>query len=162
APQPHSKRRSKPFPGSKPILTTDPDDRTLDQPFFRLLSGEVAFDGVQFLLKPSRPKNPQTVAAIAIVGGKGCTFTNCTFTLAAEDESRAAAVLVSDPDREMAMDGTSRPTPDVKFDRCVIRGKGRGVWTTTSRPVKVDVGHSLTAIDGPLFLAEPAGKLGTS
>ena len=101
------------------------------------MSGEVTFDGVQFFLKPSRPKNPQTVAAIAIVGGKGCTFTNCIFTLAEEDESRAVAVLVSDPDKVMAMDGTNRPTPDVKFDRCVIRGKGRGVWVPVSRAVKV-------------------------
>jgi predicted Ser/Thr protein kinase len=147
----------KPFPGSKPILTAT-GDQVLDQTLFRLLGGEVTFDGLQFLLKPSRPRNPQTVAAVTVVGGKACTFTNCVFTLAEEDEAKAAVVLVADPDKVMAMDGAVRPTPDLKFDRCVIRGKGRGVWVPVSRAVKVEASQTLTAVEGPLFLAEPAGK----
>ena len=101
----------KPFSGSKPILTGDADGTKLDQTLFRLLSGEVSFEGVQFLLKPSRPRNPQTGAAVAVVGGKTCSFTNCVFTLAEEDEAKAAG-LVSDPDKVIAMD-TRQPTPDV-------------------------------------------------
>jgi hypothetical protein len=148
----------KPFNGTKPILTCDAEGARLDQTLFRLLGGEVAFEGLQFFLKPSRPRNPQTVAAVAVVGGKGCTFTNCVFTLLEEDESRAAAVLVSDPSTFMAMDAQNRPTPDVKFERCVIRGKGRGVWVPVSRAVRVELSHSLSAIDGPLFLGESGGK----
>jgi hypothetical protein len=147
----------KPFPGEKPVLTPRGDE-VLDQTLFRLLGGEVTFDGLQFLLKPSRPRNAQTVAAVAVVGGKACTFTNCVFTLAEEDEGKAAVVVVADPEKVMAMDGAVRPTPDVKFERCVIRGKGRGVWVPVSRAVRVDANQTLSAIDGPLFLAEPTGK----
>ncbi len=146
----------KPFPGSKPILTSA-GGPALDQTLFRLMSGEVAFEGLQFLLKPSRPRD-QIVAAVSIIGGKVCAFTNCVITLAEEDDSKAAAVLVADPSKVMAMDGALRPTPDVKFEKCLIRGKGRGVWVPVSRAVKIEAGHTLTAIDGPLFLAEPAGK----
>src|SRR5207249_7911137 len=70
----------RPFPGSKPVLAA-PGDQALDQSLFRLLGGEVVFDGVQFLLKPSRPKSPQKVAAVTAVSGKACTFSNCVFTL---------------------------------------------------------------------------------
>ena len=96
----------------------------LDQSLFRLLSGEVEFDGLQFLLKPSRPRNRQEVAALTVIGGKGCTFKNCVFTLQEEDESKAAAVLIADPDKFMVMDTKERPAPETKFEKCVIRGKG--------------------------------------
>jgi len=149
----------KPFPGSKPILTAPGNDK-LDQTIFRVLGGEVEFDEVQFLLKPSNPKKLQTVAAVSMVGGRGCTFRNCLFTLLEEDEAKATAVLVADPTTFMATDVKDRPVPEVKFERCVIRGKGRGVWMPVSRAVKVDVGQSLTALDGPFFFAEPGGKQG--
>lgn len=152
----------KPFDGSKPILTPDPTGLALDQTLFRLLSGEVEFDGVQFLLKPSRPRNLQTVAAVKVVGGKGCTFTNCVFTLLEEDEAKSAAVLISDPDTIMVMEAPTRMTPEVKFDRCIIRGKGRGVWVPVSRAVRVEVSHSLSAIDGPFYLGEAAGETNSS
>jgi tRNA A-37 threonylcarbamoyl transferase component Bud32 len=148
----------KPFPDTKPVLAAQ-GGQVLDQTLFRLLNGEVTFDGIQFLLKPSRPRSAQKVAAVAVIGGKACTFTNCVFTLAEEDDSKAAVVVVDDPDKVMAMDGAARPTPDVKFERCVIRGRGRGVWVPVSRAVRVDASHTLTAIDGPLFLAEPGGKM---
>ena len=51
-----------------------------------------------------------------------------------------------------------RPTPDVKFDRCLLRGKGRGIWVPISRAVRVEVNHSLLAIDGPLLPRASGGK----
>jgi hypothetical protein len=41
----------------------------------------------------------------------------------------------------------------------VIRGKGRGLLVDASRPARVDLEQSLTALDGPLFLARPGGKV---
>jgi hypothetical protein len=58
----------------------------------------------------------------------------------------------------MMMDAANRPVPEVKFENCVIRGKGRGVWVKVSRPVRVEVRHSLAALDGALYLAEGSGK----
>src|SRR4029079_12010207 len=46
-----------------------------------------------------------------------------------------------------------------KFEKCVIRGKGRGVWVDASRVVRVDLVECLTAIDGPVFFAKPGGML---
>ena len=146
----------KPDRGFAPILAA-PGDERLDQTLFRLINGEVVFERVQFLLKPSRPRD-QTVAAVALVGGKGCSFRDCVFTLAEEDDSKAAAVLVADPSKIMAMENPNRPPPLVRFERCVIRGRGRGVWVPVSRAIELEVSHTLTAIDGPLFFAEPAGK----
>jgi serine/threonine protein kinase len=157
----------RPFPGCKPILTTPlapkPGENiplSLEQSLFRLMSGEVTFEGIQFLLKPSASRNPFKVSAVSIVGGKGCTFNDCVFTLAEEDDQIATVVKVADPEKNMmAMaEGTSRPVPEIKLNHCLIRGKGRGVWIEVSRAVKVDLTQSLTAIDGPLILTEPAGK----
>jgi len=143
--------------GYVPILAAPGNDK-LDQTLFRLVNGEVAFEGIQFLLKPVRPKKAQIVSAVTIIGGKACSFRDCVFTLAEEEDSPAMAVQIADPDKVMAMEPGNRPEPIVKFERCVLRGKGRGVWSPVSRAVKVDIDQSLTAIDGPIFLAEPGGK----
>ena len=150
----------RPSDGSTPVLTPDPEWGKLDQSLFRLIGGEVEFNGVQFLLQPSKPRSPQAVSAVTVAGGKGCAFTRCVFTLLEEDDAKAAAVLITDPATFMVMDGATRQTPEVKFDRCVLRGRGRGVWAPASRTVKVDMNQSLTALDGPLFLAQSAGTPG--
>jgi serine/threonine protein kinase len=148
----------KPAPGFKPILTAFLKNAKLDQPLFQLTGGAVSFEGLHFLLKATVPNG--TVTAVAVVGGKGCTFTDCSFTLAEEDGSKAAAVVqVRDPERIMAMaEGGARPVPEISFKNCVIRGKGRGVWVEDGRTVRVDMQQSLSAVNGPLFLAEPGVK----
>lgn len=149
----------KPAPGYKPILTAPANGLILDQPLFKLMSGEVTFEGIQFLLKPSLRRNPFKVSAVKVVGGKSCTFTDCLFTLEEEDDRIASVVWVTDPEQIMAMaEGATRPVPEITFNQCVIRGKGRGVWVDVSRPVKLELSQTLAAIDGPLFLAEPGGK----
>jgi serine/threonine protein kinase len=147
----------RPDPGSRPVLTVD-NDPDRDQTLFKLKGGEVTFDGVHFLLKPNRPKDGQLVAAVAVIGGKACTFRNCVFTLLEEDDSQVAAVHLPDIDKVMAMDQTARPVPKLRFANCVIRGKGRGVWVPVSRPFDLEVTNSLTAIDGPLLLTRAGGK----
>lgn len=149
----------KPYPGHQPVLTAAGDEK-LNQALFIVSAGSVRFEDLHFVLKPSRPRKPQRVAAAQLAeGAEACSFVGCTFTLAEEDEGRAAAVLIDDPDNEMMMTGTPRTTPRVRFERCVLRGKGRGVWLPVSRPVELEVHQSLTALDGPVYLAEPGGKL---
>ncbi len=147
----------RPAPGSKPVLTVSGDDDR-DQTLFKMKAGEVTFDGVHFLLKPNRPKNGQTVAAVALIGGKSCTFKNCVFTLAEEDESRVAAVHLPDTEKVMAMDPAARPVPKVVFDHCLIRGRGRAVWVEVTRPLHLEMTDSLAALDGPVLLTEAGGK----
>jgi hypothetical protein len=148
-----------PHPGSRPVLTaSQAADAALNQTLFLVKSGAVVFKGLQFRLKPSRPRDPQRVAAAQLLGAESCTFEGCAFTLAEEDEGKVAAVLVDDPDKVMMADAAHRPTPKVRFEHCVLRGKGRAVWVPVSRPVEVDVAQSLVALDGPVYAAEAKGK----
>jgi hypothetical protein len=151
----------KPFEGCKPVLTVPAvgNDLKIDQSLFRLTSGEVAFVGLQFRLKPPLLRSKFKVAAVSIVGGKGCSFTDCVFTLAEEDEKVAAVVSIENPGKLMAMSEVAgRAVPEVIFKHCIIRGKGRGIWIEDSSPARLEVSQSLTAIDGPLLLVEPAAK----
>lgn len=146
--------------GSAPVFVVNPDDDS-DQTMFKLVKGEVAFEGIHFRLKPNLPKAEQTVAAVSVLNGRGCTFRNCLFTLAEEDDAKVAAVLLPNVDKEAAMMApANRPRPTVTFDHCLIRGKGRGVWVAASRPLNLAVTDTLTAIDGPLLLTEAGGKGG--
>lgn len=148
----------RPEKGSRPVLVVQGDtDR--DQTLFKLKAGEVTFEGLHFRLKPNLPKNGQTVAAVGVTGGKSCTFKNCAFTLAEDDDSRAAVVHLPDIDKVMAMDPALRPVPKIAFANCLVRGKGRAVWSEVSRPFSFDMTDSLTALDGPVLYAEAGGKV---
>lgn len=145
--------------GFSPVFTVNPDAEA-DQTMFRLVRGEVTFEGVHFRLKPDVPKNGQRAVAVGVVNGRACTFRNCLFTLAEEDDAPAAAVHLPNIDADAAMMApANRSRPTVTFDRCVIRGRGRGVWVAASRPLNLVVTDSLTAIDGPVLLTEAGGKM---
>jgi hypothetical protein len=152
----------KPYPGCQPILTVpgakDPTSRDLDQTLFLIHSGSARFEGLQFLLKPSQPKDPQRVAAVQLIGAESCSFADCIFTLAEEDDAKATVAHVLDPKQVMVMTGSNPATAKLKFERCLIRGKGRGIWLPVNRTVEIDVTQSITALNGPVFFAEPDGK----
>jgi hypothetical protein len=148
----------RPDDGARPVLVVQGGDER-DQTLFKLKAGEVTFEGLHFKL---RPRNGQAAAAVAVIGGKGCTFRNCAFTLAEEDDSKAAAVHLPDVEKVMAMDPATRPVPKVTFDHCLVRGRGRAVWVEVSRPLTLDVADTLTALDGPVLLAEAGGKANAS
>jgi serine/threonine protein kinase len=149
----------RPEEGSLPVLVSEADDDR-DQTLFKLKSGEVAFENLHFVLRANRPKDGQLVAAVAVIGGKACRFVGCTFTLAEEDESKVAVVHLPDIDKVMAMDSGTRPVPKVTFEKCVLRGRGRGIWSEVSRPASASFADSLTALDGPVLLSEGGGKPG--
>jgi serine/threonine protein kinase len=152
----------KPYPGCQPILTVpgakDPTSRDLDQTLFLIHSGSARFEGLQFLLKPSQPKDPQRVAAVQLIGAESCSFVDCVFTLAEEDDAKATVAHVLDPKQVMVMAGGNPSTAKMKFERCLIRGRGRGIWLPVNRTVEIDLTQSITALNGPVFFAEPDGK----
>jgi hypothetical protein len=148
----------KPDDNSHPILVIE-GDKDPDQTLFKLKAGEVTFEGLHFRLKPNLPRNAQIIAAVSIIGGKGCTFRNCVFTLAGEDDSHAAVVYMPDPEKFTMMDPASRASvPKIVFDNCLIRGRGRAVWVEVSRPVSLDVRNTITALDGPVVFTRAEGK----
>lgn len=142
----------------QPVLVIQADNDR-DQSLFKLKAGEVTFERLHFRLKPNRPRDEQTVAAVSIIGGKSCTFNHCIFTFLGEEYSPAAAVHLPDADKIMAMDAPARPVPRVAFHNCLLRGKGRAVWIDyVSRPVEVALNNTLTALDDALFYAQAGGK----
>ncbi|QJW94892.1 serine/threonine-protein kinase [Frigoriglobus tundricola] len=147
----------RPYPGCQPVLTVHKDSE-LDQTLFKLLGGEVTFENVHFRLAPDQPKERQTVTAVALLGGKGCAFNSCVFTLAEEDEAKVAAVHLPDVEKAMVMKADTRVVPKVTFTNCLVRGRGRGVWVGASRPVTLEMTNTLTALDGPVFFAEAGGE----
>jgi predicted Ser/Thr protein kinase len=149
----------KPYPKTKPILTIDPANRSLDQYLFQLRSGEVEFVELHFLIKPSLPQNNmQSAAALSLLHGRGCTFDRCTFTLIEDGDARAAVVHLSDPDKIMALDGMPRPTPTLRFQNCFVRGKGRGVWITGGRTLLCEWNNSLLALHGSVAVTEASHR----
>jgi hypothetical protein len=143
--------------GYRPIFVIDADAQP-DQTIFKLLGGEVTFENIHFHLRPGQPKGGQTVAAVALLGGKSCTFNNCVFTLAEDDDSKVAAVHLPDIARVMVMKPETRQAPEVVFNGCLIRGRGRAVWAQTSRPVNLKMTNTLTAVNGPVLLTEAGDK----
>jgi serine/threonine protein kinase len=149
----------KPYPKSKPVLTMDAGNRSLDQFLFQLRGGEVEFVELQFLLRPSLPQNSlQTTAALSLLHGRGCTFDRCVFTLLEEGEAKAAVVHAGDPDKIMALEGMPRPTPTVRFLNCLIRGKGRCLWVTGGRGLQCEWTNSLFALQGAIYCAEGTSR----
>ena len=147
----------RPSPGRKPVLTATDTNRDLDATLFRLMDGEATFENLQFQIK-AKSRDHRSQAVVTLVSAKGCVFRGCVFTLD-EDESKAAAAVLADAEREMRMDpGTPRPTPKLRFENCLVRGKGRGLWVPVSRPFELDVSNTVTATEGEFVLSEPAGK----
>jgi hypothetical protein len=138
----------------KPVVLAAAASDFVDGVLFKLMAGEVTFEGIEFRLKPA--PGQETVTAARVVGAKGCAFRDCVFTL--EDE-KAAAVVVAGPDGVMRMDqAMARPGPKVVFENCLVRGRGCGVSVPVSRAFELDLTNSLTALDGPVVSVKGAAK----
>jgi hypothetical protein len=147
----------KPDKDYKPVLTPRMVNLR-DLSLFRVLEGQVTFEGVQFLLKPGTDQDK--LAAVTLVAGRGCTFRRCVFTLEESDDRLVAVVSLTDPDVEMKMNPAvgQRFPPKLTFENCLIRGRGRGVWVPMSRPFELDMKQCITAIGGPVVGVRAAGR----
>jgi hypothetical protein len=102
---------------------------------------------------------------VAVAGGGACTFHDCTVTLEEIEGVTLAAVLLPDTDPIPRAGGGRQPTggpPRIKFDTCVVRGKGDLLAARAGRRFELDVDNTLAALDGSLAVTygaarEPAG-----
>ena len=94
----------RPAEGCKPILTA-PSSALLDQSLFKLISGEVTFDGIQFLLENSLPKNRFEIAALTILGGKDDVNSRTVSSLLPKRTNRLQRLVVRIADPDKAHDG---------------------------------------------------------
>jgi Protein kinase domain len=143
------------FDGYSPLL--EPTDETVRRPdasLFPLVDGELTFVGLQIHLK-GRP------AVVTMAGGTVCTFRNCAILLDEKDDESIAAVLLTEPTREMKMTPTGDPgVPRVRFENTVVQGRGRAVALRAPRAFEWTAENAVFALDGALLFAEAATRDG--
>ena len=112
--------------------------------------GRLVLDGLQFRLPADRPP------AIAVLPGGGhFELRNAVVTF--EDGEDLSAVVLDDPKNQMMMGTDPRmPIPKVVVENTLLRGKGRLLGVTVSRPFELDVKNTLAALDGTLIDIDPA------
>ena len=127
----------------------------VDGVLFKLMAGEVTFEGIEFRLRPAAGQD--TVTAARVVGAKACVFRDCVFTL--DDEAKASAVTVAGPEGVMRMDqAMGRTGPRVVFENCLVRGRGTAASVPVSRAFELDMTNCITALEGPVLSVKGAGK----
>jgi len=133
------------------------DVEEYDRSLFRIREGRVTFENLHFDLKPGPSQNQ--LAAVSLVAGRECEFRNCTFTLNETDGKPTSAIALVDSGKEMKMDGPAmNAPPKIEFDGCLIRGRGRGVSLSSSRPFALEMTNTITALNGPVIFANNAGR----
>jgi hypothetical protein len=140
----------KPQPGYHPILTLGPT-RELEAALFRLHDGQLRLEQLEFQLRPGQAGfRAQTL--VTIVGTGQCTFKECAATLDGTDGVTLSVVTLADPNTAMRSEPrASRPTPDVRFQDCFVRGQGDLVAVRASRPFRLDVENALVVLTGSLL-----------
>lgn len=143
------------FDGYFPLL--EPTDETVRRPdasLFPLVDGELTFVGLQIHLK-GRP------AIVTMAGGTICTFRNCAILLDEKDDESIAAVLLTEPTREMKMTTSGDPgMPRIRFENVLVHGRGRVVALRSPRAFEWTIDNAAFALDGPLLFADAATRDG--
>jgi hypothetical protein len=141
-------------PDYRPVLEPDAAPAFGDPPLFAADDGEFTF--VRVGLRTAG----RVAALVRASGGATCAFRDCVLTLDDGPEP-AAAVVLPNPAGEMRMGAADRPAgPQVTFDRCLVRGRGRAVWGQGPRPFGLAVTDSAAVLDGPFLSLDPGGSAG--
>jgi predicted Ser/Thr protein kinase len=143
------------FPRYRPVLTLAPAAEP-DAALFRLLDGELRFDGLEFALRPGRTEY-KSQAVVAIAGGGSCTFHDCAITLEEIESVTLAGVSLPDTNSAPSMTGGKMP-PRVRFENCFIRGKGDLLAARGGRRFELDLDGTLAGLDGSLVVATGAAR----
>jgi serine/threonine protein kinase len=140
--------------GFRPILVPDPSSRLPDASLFELVEGELAFDGLDFQLTGRRDAaDSRLLACVRLAGGAGCGFRRCVVTLDEGDDKSAVVVLAGPESEMMRMAGGAAP-PRMKFEDCLIRGTGRGIWVQAARPFSLELTNSVVATEGSFLVLD--------
>jgi hypothetical protein len=145
-------------PDCHPILTmgetSDPDAA-----LFRVYSGKLRLEGLEFYLRPSRDE--VTSQAVAEVIGDGqCVFKNCVATLEDPKGKPLALVTLTDSSKVMRTEAAPPPqqTPRVHLENCFVRGQGDLMAVRASRSAEVKIENSLITLAGSFLNVESNAK----
>jgi serine/threonine protein kinase len=150
----------KPYPDQHPILTLAADADEEDAALFRLSSGQLKFEQMEFALRPDR-QGFKSQVVVAMKGNAQCSFRQCLFTLA--DEAAVGGVhlsVVALLDPKDAMKSTvrdSRPAADIQMENCLVRGEGDILSVRASRPFELALENCIAALSGCLVSVEGCG-----
>lgn len=140
-----------------PILVSPTEATERELSMFVVKEGRVTFENLHFELRPGGSQNQ--LAGVTLVAGRECSFRNCTFTLDEHDGKIATVVTLADSSKVMKMDGPGMASaPRIEFEGCLIRGKGRALAVSSSRPFNLDMENTITGLDGPVIFANNAGR----
>jgi serine/threonine protein kinase len=153
--KPDQKLTIKPFGDNHPVLTLGQTSQA-DTAMFHLHSGKLRLEKLEFLLHPSS-ETFTAQAVVDMVADGQCTFSDCVATLEEVRPVRLALAILTDPSGVMRMADTStsqQQTPQIHVERCFVRGEGDLVAVRASRPLLLDVKHSLVALGGSFLNVE--------
>jgi serine/threonine protein kinase len=140
--------------GSRPVLALGKDTPDAQAALFRVHTGQLTLEGLDFVLQPKSGFESQ---AVALLFGEGSVLMkHCVVTLSGR-QVPLAAVAMADPKGAMAMPGATG-APRVAFEACFVRGEGDLVAARTSRPFDLDVTDSLAALTGSLLSIDAGTK----
>jgi serine/threonine protein kinase len=140
----------KPDGDSRPVLVLDQDAPESQAALFRVHSGQLNLEGLEFRLRPTKAGFKSQAVAL-LFGDGGVQFTRCSVTLDGRQATAPlAAVTLADSDEAMMQPGGSG-LPRAAFDTCFVRGDGDLISARASRPFDADVKDSLLALTGSLL-----------
>lgn len=138
----------------RPVLVPDPSSRLPDASLFELVEGELTFEGLDFQLTGRRDAaDSRLLACVRLAGGAGCSFRRCVVTLDEADD-KAATVVLAGPEAEMMRMAAGTAPPRVKYEDCLIRGTGRGMWVQAARPFHLELTNSVIATEGSFLVLD--------
>lgn len=109
---------------------------------FRVEDGELRFEKLHFRLTFPEEAAGTAATVVTLAGGKGVAWTECTLT--ADETATDSSVMV-----QVTAD-RSESRPDVRFEKCLVRGTGRVVRVPAAIPATVAFTNSVVAVGGPV------------
>ena len=148
-------------PGYRPLLTLG-DSADRESALFRLHDGKLAFEGLEFKLRPDRDEFT-TQAIVDIVGEGQCTFKDCVITLDDTRGKSLALATLGDSSRVMKTDTASAlpQVPILSLEDCFVRGQGDVISVRSARAVELRMENTLVAVTGTVVDVEAGAGEGS-
>lgn len=141
----------KAYPGTQPILVPA---AARQRSLFRMIAGELLLDGLEFRLpRLENDADPVSRSIVACVGGRKLTLQHCVITCDARGVDEFSAVSITPFDDSELTSGTG---VQIELDRCLIRGRGCGIWVKAARRFDLTINDSAIVTSGSLLTIDPA------
>jgi serine/threonine protein kinase len=130
-----------------------------DASLFRLDDGALTLERLDFRLQPhaAEAADLRSMAVVSLGGGKRCEFQQCAFTFEHRGPGKLTAVSIVDVSGQMRKPEAAR-RPQVRFENCMLRGKGRAVWAANAVPCELSLQNCILSLASPAIDFDPPSK----